>query len=275
MTAYEFFWKRFCAFYVEITKPVLMGRSGTAEERVNKQKLLAIILCQSLRLLHPMAPFITEELFQNLKERIGGAKLNTAAPRRLDPYTMDTLRALEATACMVSRYPEPLNEEDIEPEIEETFERVERTIYALRNIRGEMKIPPSTRIQVHLFSPEEGPQLDQLRDSERIIKALVRTEDVSYHSGQEPEIGFAATALIDNVKILVPLPQEMVEKEKGRLAKEQQRLQTTIEKSRQQLDNADFVAKAPRNLIEKHQASLQQSAQQLEEIEQKLGALDQ
>src|SRR5262249_30571078 len=63
MDAYDFYWKEFCSYYVEIAKPALFGKSGSEKERKNKQKLLVILLCQAIRLMHPMAPFITEELF--------------------------------------------------------------------------------------------------------------------------------------------------------------------------------------------------------------------
>ena len=76
MEAYDFFWKEFCAYYVEIVKPVLFGKAGTPEERTNKQKFLVIVLSQAIRLMHPMAPFITEELFQLLKTRLEGVEIH-------------------------------------------------------------------------------------------------------------------------------------------------------------------------------------------------------
>ncbi len=69
LSAYDFFWKEFCAYYLEMTKPVLFGKQGTPEDRANKQKILLVVLCNAIRLLHPMAPFITEELFQLLKKQ--------------------------------------------------------------------------------------------------------------------------------------------------------------------------------------------------------------
>ena len=65
--AYEFYWNDFCALYVELAKPVLTGKMGTPEIRENKQKILSIVLCAAIRLLHPIAPFITEEIFSLLK----------------------------------------------------------------------------------------------------------------------------------------------------------------------------------------------------------------
>ena len=76
LEAYDFFWKEFCAYYVEISKPILFGKVGSLIERKNKQKLLMIILNQAIRLLHPMAPFITEELFQVLKEKFQGVEVH-------------------------------------------------------------------------------------------------------------------------------------------------------------------------------------------------------
>src|SRR5205823_2864720 len=68
--SYDFFWKDFCAYYVELSKPALFGKQGNRE---NKQKILTIVLCAVCRLLHPMAPFITEEIFSHLKRIFHGA----------------------------------------------------------------------------------------------------------------------------------------------------------------------------------------------------------
>ena len=98
--AYEFFWKEFCAYYVEITKAILYNKELGAERR-NKQKLLVIVLCDAIRLMHPMTPFITEELFQALK----GFFPELAAKGKCDPYTEELLEALASPACISAPYP--------------------------------------------------------------------------------------------------------------------------------------------------------------------------
>ena len=65
--SYEFFWNDFCAVYVELAKPILFGKVGAPEDKKNKQKLLVILLSNAIRLMHPIAPFITEEIFSLLK----------------------------------------------------------------------------------------------------------------------------------------------------------------------------------------------------------------
>jgi valyl-tRNA synthetase len=82
MRAYEFYWNDFCAIYLETVKPVLFGKKGTPQIRENKQKLLAVILCVAIRLLHPIAPFITEEIFSLLKQSFPNLKQSGKS----DPY---------------------------------------------------------------------------------------------------------------------------------------------------------------------------------------------
>ena len=98
MEAYDFFWKEFCAYYVEISKPVLFGKAGTPQMRANKQKLLVVVLCQAIRLIHPIAPFITEELFQIMKDRFKG---NRTLPQSRPLYA--GMRTGPSKRCMPCR----------------------------------------------------------------------------------------------------------------------------------------------------------------------------
>lgn len=265
LQAYDFFWKEFCAYYLEIIKPVLFGKAGTDAERKNKQKLLVIILSQAIRLMHPMAPFITEELFQKLKERLKGITANNS----VDPYTAETIEALSQTACIVAPYPQVIREADIDLSVEQTFAQVEEIVYTIRNMRGEMKIPPNTATDVHIVAENDNADLSNHLP---IISALVRVQKIEMHK-QNPTLGFASTGIAGNLKIMIPLPQEMLKQEFTRLTKEQERLRGTIEKTKQQFNNPDFVSKAPPQLIEKQKNFLQQSEKELEEIENKLREL--
>lgn len=266
--AYDFFWKEFCAYYVEISKPILFGKVGTEAERKNKQKLLAIILCTSMRLLHPMAPFITEELFQALKESLKGVQPHA----NLDPYTAETIKALSSNACIIAPYPHVIRESDLNPAIEETFNVVGNVIYTIRNIRGEMKLPPTTVTDVHILGSEKDPHFRTIKNNLNIISALVRTHTIETHTS-EPSVGMASTGILENLKIIIPIPEELLKQEKTRLAKEKEKVSTNLEKLRHQLTNSDFVNRAPPQLIEKHHALLAQTERELEEINSKLTAL--
>lgn len=268
LEAYDFFWKEFCAYYVEIVKPVLFGKAGTAADRKNKQKLLVIILSQAMRLMHPMAPFITEELFQQLKNRFKDDKVN----KHIDPYTEECIRALQSKACIVAPYPKVIRESDINPEIDQTFDLVERVIYAIRNTRGEMKLPPGMATAIHIVGKKGDVNFDIISRNKGIINALVKTTGIELHI-QDPQLGFASATIVETLKILIPLPEQMLQQEKTRLNKEKEKLEMSLEKLQQQLSNSEFVKNAPAQLIEKQQQSLKQMQHELGEVKNKLGSL--
>jgi len=256
LEAYDFFWKEFCSYYLEISKPQLFGKIGTAKERSNKQKLLVIVLCQAIRLIHPMAPFLTEELFQTLKERLANIQVNSKA----DPYTLECIKALQVPSCMVSNYPFVINEGDINEEIEETFDLLERMVYAIRNIRGEMKIQPGVATEVHIVA--NAAALKTIEANKNVISSLVKTSKVELHT-EEPKLSFASTGVVDDIKILIPLPEELIAKEKVRLAKEAEKLEANIAKMRLQLSNEEFRKNAPAHLVEKQILQLQKLESEL------------
>ncbi len=260
--AYDFFWKEFCAYYLELTKPVLFGKAGTPEEKKNKQKILLVVLSNAIRLLHPMAPFITEELFQLLKSRFG-------KPSNLrDPYTQETIEALQSPACIVAPYPKVIREIDINSEIEEEFAAMDQIVHAIRNIRAEMQVPLGMATSLHLVGPEK--RLRFVKKHQAVLKALVRIDEIIW--GEE-NVPFASTALVDDLKIIIPLPLEMREKEKIRLVKERESLLEQQQGARLKLGNPDFMLKAPEQLIKKLQLSVDHADKQLYEISKKLEKL--
>jgi valyl-tRNA synthetase len=250
LAAYNFFWKEFCAYYVEITKPILLGKSGTPAEKVNKQKILVILLCNSIRLLHPMSPFITEELFQLLKSYFPSL---TPLPHA-DPYTRTTVEALLAPACIVAPYPTLIHAADIHPDIEERFALIEKIVYTIRTIRGEMQIPPHLATHVYLVGTfHENPEL---------LRAFVKCDTITITS-QPPPCGLSATGIVGSLKIIIPLPKELAEKEKRRLEKEKEKTLQLVERLKTLLINPDFHAKAHPELVEKQKKALVQAEEQL------------
>lgn len=256
LSAYNFFWKEFCAYYVEMVKPVLFKKSGSEALRTNKQKILVIVLTNTIRLLHPMAPFITEELFQLLKERFDNLKANTK-----DPYTLQLIEALSTEACIVSAYPTVVRAEDIDAQIEERFAFIEKVIYTIRNIRGEMNIPPQIATDVYLVG--------QFDEDPTLIKSLVNINKIEIVPAI-PALGFNATGVIGNLKIVIPLPKELAQKEAQRLEKEKERVEGSLVRIKTMLSNPEFLEKAKPELIEKQKNLLAQAELELKAIEEKL-----
>ncbi len=263
--AYDFFWKEFCAYYLELTKPILSGKTGTDEDRENKQKILLIVLTSTIRLLHPMAPFITEELFQYLRVRFPACLPEKGA----DPYTVDLLSALSVPSCAVAPFPTVLCPGDIQPEIEERFTFIDSLVHAIRNIRAEMQIPPGTPVDVFVIGQAVDPLFVLAGQSEGVIRALVRIQALSFVN-EEPQVAHSSTAVIGHLRLLIPLPKEMQEKERIRLVKEREKLVIQENQVRTQLANADFMQKAPPHLVDKLKLQSLEIERQLLEIGKKL-----
>ncbi|MES2345804.1 MAG: valine--tRNA ligase [Chlamydiota bacterium] len=266
LTAYDFFWKEFCAYYLELVKPILFGKAGTVAQKENKQKILTVVLCNALRLIHPMTPFITEELFQQLKERFPKATGGE------DPYTQETATALQAEACIVAPYPQVITEGDIDPEIEKTFAFMDQMVHGLRTIRAEMQIPPGTATELYIFGDPQDPQYALSFDNVVILQALVRLKNVEWID-KEISLPLSATSIVGNLKLIVPLPEEMREKEKLRLHKEQEKLIREQNLCREKLANQEFVEKAPEAIIAKLRDNLQHAEKALTEVMSKLSTL--
>lgn len=267
LEAYDFFWKDFCSYYVEMAKPILQGKAGTPAERANKQKMLIIILCQAIRLMHPMAPYITEELFQTLKGHLKGLSMRG----KVDFYTEETSKALTCSACAVAPFPVP-RETDINADAEQAFSFMEKVIYTIRNIRGEMKLPPGTATDIHIVGSPSHSDFQMVEKNQGMITSLVKTKNVQFHAA-EPNLGFSSFGLIESLKIAIPLPSEMLNQEKDRLIKEQDKLNAALEKLREVLSNPEFISKAPPQLIEKQKNAYTQNEKELAEITAKLKIL--
>ncbi len=259
--AYEFFWNDFCAIYVELAKPVLFGKVGDAALRANKQRLLVILLCNAMRLMHPISPFITEEIFSLLKNQFPHLKAT-----QCDPYTRETIQALLSSACIIAPYPEPIREKEIAPEVEQTFEFMNEIVRSIRNIRAEMQMPPSEKTELIIFAPAQ--KWKKAHEHQNIITALTPTAKVTF-TEHEPA-SFGASALVGSLKLMIPIPESLRAKEKTRLEKEKEKLEKLLESTQLKLSNEDFRSRAPREVVEKLEHGLKQTQKQLADIETKL-----
>ena len=265
---YDFFWNDFCSHYLELVKPFLFGKIGSADVRKNKQKLTLILLSDYLRSLHPIAPFITEEIFSLIKEHFSAAVVHSNADKR----TKNTILALNAPSLMMASYPRILSKKEINPKAEESFTFLLKIVYAIRNIRAEMQIPLGDRSDILLFGKTKDPGFALIEKEEHLIAALVKINKIQFthDSSAIPENG--AIALIDELKIYLPLSQDLLKKEKERLLKEREKVQKALTASSQKLSSKDFVDRAPAAIVQKEKEQFKLLEEKYNEIQKKLSS---
>jgi valyl-tRNA synthetase len=240
---------------------VLFGKVGSAKTRENKQKLLAILLAASLRLLHPIAPFITEEIFSLLRDQFPDVRRT----KHSDPYTEDLLHALTSPACIVAPYPMILNASHISATIENDFNRIFQIVYSLRKLRGEMQLPPSERTEVYLAGKEQLPE-----EQQAILFALLPISRLHLITEEDELPAFGASTLVEGFKVLIPIPESFKAKEQARLKKEQEKLEKLLSNTRMKLANEEFRAKAPEHVVQNLERTLQQTQEQLDAVRAQL-----
>ncbi|MBS1125134.1 MAG: valyl-tRNA synthetase, partial [Nitrospirae bacterium] len=199
---YQFIWHEYCDWYVELAKPALYQKENAALRRAG-QTTLTRVLETALRLLHPIMPFITEEIWQKLPE-------NT---RVRVPGSGATVESI-----MVAKYPEP-SEELVNAEAEQDMQMVMDLILAIRNIRGVMNIAPSAQLTV-IVKVESGEIGSHLEKNGEYVRTLARVQELRIGTAAgKPKA--AATGVIKGAEVYVPLEGVLdLSEERGRLQKE-------------------------------------------------------
>lgn len=261
--AYEFYWNELCAYYLEVSKPYLFAKIGTTELRQNKQKLLLILLLQAIRLLHPMAPFITEELFSHIRRLFGSATITQKA----DALTLEAIQALHSTACIVAPFPKP-HDIALQDEATANFELLCSIVYCIRNIRGEMKVPAAMAVDVVVVSNENDPAFVLAKANTSILASLVKTKTISF-AASAPETAASFTS-VGTLNVYVLLPKELQTEERARLQKEKERLEKLLVGLEAKLANTDFLEKAPPDVVKKLLLSKDETKTKLKEIESRV-----
>jgi valyl-tRNA synthetase len=232
MGLYQFTWSEFCDWYVELSKKDLYG--DDPQRKTTARYVLWYTLEHLLRLLHPFMPFITEEIWQALP----GTKA--------------------VATIMLAPYPEPAPER-FHPEAAANMERVMAVIGAIRNIRGEMEVPPSREISVILSCGGEE-SLRLMKHSEGAIISLARVADLAIGQGiEKPED--ASIQVAGDVQIYVPLKGLVdAEEEEKRLLKELAKIVKEIDQFSKKLENPSFVERAPADVVAKEREKLTEVA---------------
>ena len=242
-TAYQFTWGTFCDWYLEFTKPILNGSDEAAITET--RATTAWVLDQILHVLHPLMPYITEELWEQL------------SPDR-------------ANRLISAGWPE-YGAELIDPAARDEMDWVVRLISSVRSMRSEMNVPPSAQIELKLkdAGPESLKRLDTHRD---LILRMGRLASAEPLSGPVPKS--AVQAVLDETTLILPLEGIVdLEKERARLTKEVEKLSGEIKKIDAKLSNEQFVAKAPEEVIEEQRDRREAAEQARDKLQKALEML--
>ncbi|MFD3302324.1 valine--tRNA ligase [Aquipseudomonas alcaligenes] len=239
---YEFIWDEYCAWYLELVKPVLWDENAPIERQRGTRRTLVRVLEVILRLAHPFMPFITEEIWQRIKAQAGK----------------------DGATIMLQAWP-VANESRIDAAAEGDIEWVKQLMLGVRQIRGEMKISMAKRIDI-IVQNASAEDLRRLADFEPLLSKLAKLESVRVLEASE-EAPMSATALVGEMQVLVPMAG-LIDKdaELARLDKEIQRLQGEVQRVGGKLANEGFVAKAPAEVLDKERAKLAEAEQALAKL---------
>jgi valyl-tRNA synthetase len=220
---YRFVWNEFCDWYLELSKPLLAA--GDARCVAETRSTLAHVLETALRALHPMMPFITEEIWQRL------------------PRPADAPRSI-----MVAPYPEPAAAGVRAPEVEREMARLQAVIAAARTIRSEHDVHPRKQLPLVLRA-QGGEARDALAREQTAIATLCNARVQIEAGGDVPEDH--AVAVVEDVTVLVPLTDLVdPDKERERLQRELKKVEKDLAAIEKKLGNQDFIARAPAALVE-------------------------
>jgi valyl-tRNA synthetase len=232
-TLYQFVWHEFCDWYLELIKPYLYQDKDLKLKRLT-QKTLLEVLDAVLKLLHPFMPFITEEIWQQLPlEKRDGS-------------------------IMIAEFPKPDKGFDDDRAADET-ELVIEIITALRNIRGEMNIPPGEQIDV-LLHPKRKEIGERLLKDQLFIQNLAKVKSLKVFQEIEKP-AYSAFGVVRDVEIFVPMDRSRMEEEAKRLQKEISKVEKEIAFVNRKLSNEQFLSKAPTEVVqEEKEKALQYQA---------------
>ena len=241
---YDFIWEEFCDWYIEMVKPRLWNDEDTT--KASALWTLKKVLIQSLKLLHPYMPFITEEIFCNLQE--------------------------EESSIMISAWPEYSEKLNFASE-EQAVETIKEAVRAIRNVRTSMNVPPSKKAKVFVVSDRQD-VLDIFEHSKSFFATLAYASEVALQADKTGIGEDAVSAVIPSASIYMPFAELVdVEKEIERLEKEKTRLEGELKRVNGMLSNEKFISKAPEAKIADEKAKLEKYTQMMKQVEEHLAQL--
>jgi valyl-tRNA synthetase len=241
---YDFIWSEFCDWYIELTKPRLYGDDDEGRETV--LYTLTYVLSNTLKLLHPFMPFITEEIWQHL------------------PH--------QGESIMIASWPEA-DENEIDREAEERMEAIMDTIRSIRNIRAEMNVPHSQKAKVIIVTQDQSKKV--FESGKVYIEKLAGASNVTIQSDKGGIPSNAISAVTGIAEVFMPLEDLVdLDKEMERLTKEKENLEKELVRVNGKLSNEGFVTKAPSHVVEeerkkkeKYQGMMNKVMERIENLE--------
>ncbi len=242
---YDFFWHDYCDWYLELIKR-RVGRDGSSSSREIPLRIAVGVMEGCMRLLHPFMPFITEEIWQSLGKR-------------------------DAESIMISPWPRA-RDAAIDSAAESDMNTLQESITAIRNIRGEMNLPPRKKIGV-LFRPREDRIADLIEEHRGYIEDCAAVGEITISSDSEVPKP-AARAFPAGVEIHVPLAGLIdIDKERERLEKALAKAETEIVSQNGKLSNKKFISRAPADVVENTRKRRDELTEKAKKLSESLGEL--
>ena len=230
---YDFIWDELCDWYIELVKPRF---SQSGESNTAAQQVLIYVLSNTLKLLHPFMPFITEEIWQAL------------------PH--------EGESIMISDFP-TFKEELASPEAEREMVVIMNAIKGIRNIRNEMNVPPSKKAKLFVVT-NHG---ETFKKAESFFEKLAGISETVITGEKTKDMENAVSVVVDRAELFLPL-DELVDKEKEleRLNKEKAKLESEIKRVEGKLLNKGFTDKAPAAVVEEERRKGEKYSEMLKKV---------
>ncbi|MBQ3061727.1 MAG: valine--tRNA ligase [Lachnospiraceae bacterium] len=241
---YDFIWEEFCDWYIEMVKPRLYNEED--ETKAAALWTLKTVLINSLKLLHPYMPFITEEIFITLQDK--------------------------EESIMISKWPEydeALNFKDDE----QAVEIIKEAVKSIRNVRAEMNVPPSKKAKVYVVT-ESKDVANVFESSKTFFATLGYASEVIVTDTKEGIDPDAVSAVTSAAVIYIPFAELVdIEKELERLKNEEKKLEGELKRVNGMLANEKFVSKAPQAKIDEEKAKLEKYTNMMEQVKERIAQL--
>ena len=242
---YDFIWEEFCDWYIEMVKPRLYNSDDKAS-RDAAMWTLQTVLIDSLKLLHPFMPFITEEIFCTLQD--------------------------EEESIMISSWPVYKNEWNFADD-EKSIETIKEAVRGIRNVRTSMNVAPSRKAKVFVVS-ESDEMLDIFRTAKLFFESLAYANESLCQKDKEGISDDAVSVVIPGCNIYIPFAELVdISAEIERLTKEKSKMEGELKRSQNMLSNEKFLSKAPEAKIAEEREKQERYKQQYDQIVERLGQL--
>ena len=240
---YNFIWNDFCDWYIEMTKEKL--NNGTEAEKADTKNILGYVLDQTLKLMHPIMPFVTEALWQDM------------------PH--------EGKSIMIADYP-VVHDEFADEKSEEQMKRLIELITAVRNIRNEANAPMSKPVDL-LIKTDDQAAADMLLANADYIKRFCHPADLQIATDtQAPKL--AMSGIVTGAEVYIPMAELVdLKEEQARMEKEITKLEKEVQRSEKKLGNEKFVNNAPEAVVAEERAKAVEWKQKLEAAQARLASL--